>query len=73
MVSSIDLTHTTWVGMQYREDFSVRLPLDQEMTYSLNVLAAVAEDMLQKLGGQAVGTIDLTQEGFTALFTPEEG
>ena len=72
-VSSIDLTRAAWVGMRYQDRFWVRLPLGQEMTYSLKVLDAVAENQLQELGPQAAGTIDLTlsQEGYAAVFTPE--
>lgn len=71
-VSSIDLTHSTWVGMRYRENFDVRLPLGEDMAHSLAVLSAAVEDTLQTRGPQAAGTMDLTQEMADAIFTPAE-
>ena len=71
-VSSIDLTHATWVGMRYRENFDARLPLGEDMAHSLAVLSAAVEDTLQTRGPQAAGTMDLTQEMADAIFTPAE-
>ena len=71
-VSSIDLTHSTWVGMRYRENFDARLPLGEDMAHSLAVLSAAVEDTLQTRGPQAAGTMDLTQEMADAIFTPAE-
>ena len=71
-VSSIDLTHSTWVGMRYRENFDARLPLGEDMAHSLAVLSAAVEDTLQTRGAQAAGTMDLTQEMADAIFTPAE-
>ena len=71
-VSSIDLTHYTWVGMRYRENFDARLPLGEDMAHSLAVLSAAVEDTLQTRGPQAAGTMDLTQEMADAIFTPAE-
>lgn len=71
-VSSIDLTHSTWVGMRYRENFDARLPLGEDMAHSLAVLSAAVEDTLQTRGPQAAGIMDLTQEMADAIFTPAE-
>ena len=71
-VSSIDLTHSTWVGMRYRGNFDARLPLGEDMAHSLAVLSAAVEDTLQTRGPQAAGTMDLTQEMADAIFTPAE-
>ena len=71
-VSSIDLTHSTWVGMRYRENFEARLPLGEDMSHSLAVLSAAVEDTLQTRGDQAAGIMDLTQEEYAAVFTPAE-
>ena len=71
-VSSIDLTHSTWVGMRYRENFDAHLPLGEDMAHSLAVLSAAVEDTLQTRGPQAAGTMDLTQEMADAIFTPAE-
>ncbi len=70
-VSNVDLTHSTWVGMRYRENFEARLPL-QDLSHSLAVLSAAVENILQTWGEQAAGTIDLTQEMADAIFTPAE-
>ena len=72
LVSSIDLTHSTWVGMRYRENFEARLPLGEDMSHSLAVLSAAVEDTLQTRGDQAAGIMDLTQEEYAAVFTPAE-
>ena len=72
-VSSIDLTHSTWIGMRYRENFDARLPLGEDLSRSLSVLSQAVEDTLQTRGPQAAGTMDLTQELADAIFTPAEG
>ena len=72
-VSSIDLTHSTWVGMRYRGTFDARLPLGEDLSHSLAVLSAAEENTIQTRGEQAAGTMDLTQEGYDAIFTPAEG
>ena len=72
-VSSIDLTHSTWVGMRYRGTFDARLPLGEDLSHSLAVLSAAVENTIQTRGEQAAGTMDLTQEGYDAIFTPAEG
>lgn len=72
-VSSIDLTHSTWIGMRYRENFEARLPLGEELSHSMGVLSKAVEDTLQTRGEQAAGTMDLTQKLADAIFTPSEG
>ena len=69
-VGSIDLTHTTWISMIYRERFEARIPLDKELSHSLGVLALAVEDTVQTRGEQAAGIMDLTQEEYDAAFTP---
>ena len=72
-VSSIDLTHSTWVGMRYRERFDVRLPLGEDFGHLLNVLSAAVDETIANRGEQAAGTMDLTQKQLAdAIFTPEE-
>ncbi len=72
LVSSIDLTHSTWVGMRYRDRFNARLPLGEDMAHSLAVLSAAVENTIQTRGEQASGTMDLTQEEYDAVFTPAQ-
>ena len=69
-VGSIDLTHTTWISMIYRERFEARIPLDKELSHPLGVLALAVEDTVQTRGEQAAGIMDLTQEEYDAAFTP---
>ena len=71
-VSSIDLTHSTWVEMCYRERFDARSPLGEDLSHSLAVLSAAVENTIQTRGEQVSGTMDLTQEGYDAIFTPAE-
>lgn len=72
-VSSIDLTHSTWIGMRYRENFDARLPLGEDLSRSLSVLSQAVENTIQTRGDRAAGTMDLTQELADAIFTPAEG
>ena len=72
-VSSIDLTHSTWIEMRYRENFDARLPLGEDLSRSLSVLSQAVENTIQTRGDRAAGTMDLTQELADAIFTPAEG
>ena len=72
-VGSIDLTHSTWISMVYRERFEARIPLDKDLDHSLGVLALAVEDTVQTRGEQAAGIMDLTQEEYDAAFTPASG
>lgn len=72
-VSAIDLTHSTWIGMRYRENFDARLPLGEDLSHSMAVLSKAVEDTIQTRGEQAAGTMDLTQKLADAIFTPSEG
>ncbi len=73
-VTSIDLSHSTWIEMRYRQNFDARLPLGEDLRYSMEVLSATVEDTLERRGPQAAGTMDLTQgqDEFAAIFTPAE-
>lgn len=72
-VGSIDLTHSTWISMVYRERFEARIPLDKDLDHSLGVLALAVEDTVQTRGEQAGWIMDLTQEEYDAAFTPASG
>ena len=58
--------------MRYRERFDARIPLGEDLSHSLAVLSAAVENTIQTRGEQASGTMDLTQEGYDAIFTPAE-
>ena len=69
-VGSIDLTHSTWISIVYRERFEARIPLGKDLDHSLGVLALAVEDTIQTRGEQAAGIMDLTQEEYAARFSP---
>lgn len=56
-VGSIDLTHSTWISMVYRERFEARIPLDKDLDHSLGWLALAVEDTVQTRGrGRPLGS-----------------
>ena len=48
------------------------MPLTGDTAYYLRALNAAVEEENRRRGGQAVGTMDLTQKEYTAIFTPAE-
>lgn len=72
-VSSIDLTHTSYVLLRLDGSIDAKLPLTGDTGYYLRALNAAVEEENRRRGGQAVGTMDLTQKEYTAIFTPAEG
>ena len=72
-VSSIDLTHTSYVQLRLDGSIDAKLPLTGDTAYYLRALNAAVEEENRRRGGQAVGTMDLTQKQYTAIFTPAEG
>lgn len=72
-VSSIDLTHTSYVLLRLDGSIDAKLPLTGDTAYYLRALNAAVEEENRRRGGQAVGTMDLTQKEYTAIFTPAEG
>ena len=69
-VSEIDLTNPLWIGLVYRQNFQVRLPQGDDHTRSIRLMVAAVEDTVQSRGEQCSGVMDLTQQGFDAIFTP---
>lgn len=72
-VTSIDLTHTSYVLLRLDGSIDAKLPLTGDTGYYLRALNAAVEEENRRRGGQAVGTMDLTQKEYTAIFTPAEG
>ena len=70
-VSSVSV-HSTWMDLRYMDKFNVRMPLDKDFVYKLNVLEEVAKRTAEKHGEQAGGRIDLTREDCDAGYSPEE-
>ncbi len=67
-VSSVDLTHATWIELRYRGNFLVKLPLQEDMTRLVRLMAAAVDDTIHTRGEQVTGTMDLTQSNFDAIF-----
>lgn len=72
-VSSIDLTHASYVLLRLDGSIDAKLPLTGDTGYYLRALSAAVEEENRRRGGQAVGTMDLTQKEYTAIFTPAQG
>lgn len=71
-VSSIDLTHVSCMVLRLDGSIDAKLPLTGDTAYYLRALNAAVEEENRRRGGQAVGTMDLTQKEYTAIFTPAE-
>lgn len=70
-VSSIDLTRAAWMQLRLDNSIDAKLPLTGDTAYYLRALDAAVAEENRRRGGQAVGTMDLTQN-YTAIFTPAE-
>ena len=68
-VSQIDLG-STQLELRYLDRFTVKMELNADFPYELQVLKAVQEDQESKHGPQAAGSIDLTQEEYQAVYDP---
>lgn len=71
-VSSIDLTHASYVLLRLDGSIDAKIPLAGDTGYYLRALSAAVEEENRRRGGQAVGTMDLTQKEYTAIFTPAQ-
>ena len=71
-VSSIDLTHVSCMVLRLDGSIDAKLPLTGDTAYYLRALNAAVEEENRRRGGQAVGTMALTQKEYTAIFTPAE-
>ena len=71
-VSSIELTHVSCMVLRLDGSIDAKLPLTGDTAYYLRALNAAVEEENRRRGGQAVGTMDLTQKEYTAIFTPAE-
>lgn len=69
-VSAIRLG-STQVEMRYLDRFDVKMPLNSDFIYKLRALEAAVAEAEKSLGEQTAGTFDLTQEGYTAVYSPD--
>lgn len=70
-VSSIDLTRAAWMQLRLDNSIDAKLPLTGDTAYYVRALNAAVAEENRRRGGQAVGTMDLTQN-YTAIFTPAQ-
>lgn len=68
-ISSIRLG-STQVDLRYLDRFDVKLSLDGDFRYHLQVLQKVEAQIEEKHGPDATGTMDLTQEGYDLVYSP---
>ena len=69
-VSAVELT-PTWVKMRYLDRFDVKMPLNGDFPYHLDVLAEVVARTNEKHGPQASGTVDMTRSDCDAAYSPD--
>ena len=70
-VSRVELG-ATQMELRYADRFDVKLELNADFPYELQVLRAVREDQENKHGPTAAGSVDLTQEEYQAVYDPAE-
>ena len=61
---------TTTIVLEYLGRYDVKLPLDGDFTYQLELLNAAVAEREGALGGAITGTFDLTQKNFPAVYSP---
>ncbi len=62
---------STQVVMGYLGRFRVKMPLNSDFDYKLRALEAAVAETEKILGDRTSGTFDLTQEGRTAVYSPD--
>ena len=68
-ISQIQL-ETTRLIVRYADRFDVKMKLNADFSYDIRLMRAVREQMEEKYGPEAAGTIDLTQEKHEAVYSP---
>ena len=68
-ISRIQLEATRLV-LRYAGRFDVKMKLNADFGYDIRLMRAVREQMEEKYGPEAAGTIDLTQEKHEAVYSP---
>lgn len=62
---------STQMELRYLDRFTVKMELNADFSYELQVISTVRKDLEQKHGAQVSGTMDLTQEDYQVVFSPE--
>lgn len=61
----------TRITLRYQDRFDVKLPLNGDLFYKMDVLLKMVADLDQRVGEVASGTLDLTQQGYHGVYSPE--
>ena len=61
---------STQMELRYLDRYTVKLELGADFSYELQVISTVREDIEQKHGPEASGTMDLTQEDYQVVYSP---
>ena len=69
-VSQLSLGNTQ-VELRYLDRFTVKLEMSSDFRYEFQVLKRVREQIDEKRGPDARGSMDLTQDGYEVVFSPE--
>jgi len=64
---------STQLTARYLDRYDVRMKLDADFSYNLRLMQSVRTRIEEENGGEARGTIDLTQEKYDAAYSPEKG
>ncbi len=62
---------STQMELRYLDRFTVKLDMGADFPYELQVISTVRQDIGQKHGAQASGTMDLTQEDYQVVYSPD--
>ena len=62
---------TTSVVLEYLGRYDVKLPLDGDFSYQLELLSAAVAEREGALGAEITGSFDLTQKNFPAVYSPQ--
>ena len=62
---------TTAIVMEYLGRYDVKLPMEGDFSYRLELLLAAVAEREGAMGGAVSGTFDLTQKNFPAVYSPK--
>ena len=72
MLADVSLMNvgTTAIVLEYLGRYDVKLPMDGDFSYKLELLTAAVAEREGAMGGAVTGTFDLTQKNFPAVYSP---
>lgn len=69
-ISAVSLG-STQIEMRYLNRYTVKVEMNADFRYELQVMRTVREDIEERHGPGVTGTLDLTQEGYAANFSKD--